>query len=394
MKEATGLNVEELLEQLVRIDSRNPDLAADSPGERQLAEVVADILTGIGMETTLVPVIGERPNVVGVLPGIDSDATVIFEAHLDTVPAGPETMDVRREGRLLYGRGSSDTKGCLAAMIVAAERLARHPGPRPTLIVAGVCDEEYIMRGARALATTLPSADAVVIGEPTSLIPARAHNGFIRFPVIVIGEAAHSSRAELGVNAIVQAARLVLELDATVGERRRLNPHPVAGPALLSATLIDGGTAPNVIPHRCTVWFDRRLSPGETPEAALAEIRTVIEQLCRRESIQVELPEPLIALGALDTPADSPAVRAAEQASGLVLGRAVTAGGVTYSTDACCFYDRPDLPSVVLGPGSIDQAHAKTEWIDLDELVSACDIYYELALAVDAQRREGISDGH
>jgi acetylornithine deacetylase len=377
-----ALDVEELLELLVTTDSRNPDLAPGSQGEGPIAELVAGILRDLGLETTLVPVLDGRSNVVGVLPGVDSDVTVIFEAHLDTVPASPETMLVRREGRRLYGRGSSDAKGSLAAMICATERLARQGGPRPTVVVVGVCDEEYIMRGAESMAIDLPTADVVVIGEPTSLVPARAHNGFIRFSVTVIGLAAHSSRAELGINAISQASALVLALDQTVGERLRSQPHPLTGPALLSATIISGGTAPNIVPDRCTILFDRRLSPGETPEEALEEIDREIAAASARDGIRAERAEPLIALAGLDTPVESIAVQAAEQASSRVLGNTVVAIGVTYSTDACRLAGRPDLPSVILGPGSIDQAHADVEWIELDEVVAACGLYADLAMTV------------
>lgn len=386
---AADLDLEQLLEQLVAIDSRNPDLATASPGERPLADFVADRLGRSGLEVTFEPVLGERGNVLAVLPARDSSATVVFEAHLDTVPAEPGTMRLRRDGRRVYGRGACDTKGSLAAMLGAAHRLAQSDGRRPRIIVAAVCDEEYIMRGGQALARSLPPADAVIVGEPTSLLPARAHNGFVRLSVTVVGVAAHSSRAELGTNAINQAAGLILYLDETIGQRLRASPDPLSGPTPLSATMIEGGTAPNVIPDRCTVWFDRRVSPSETPQSALDEIRSAVADFSAREAVRVDVAEPLIALGALDTSAEALAVRAAEQAASTLLGRPVIAGGLGYSTDACCFFDRPDLPAVVLGPGSIDQAHGEVEWIDLDEVTVARDIYVELAMNVATLRLEG-----
>ncbi|MDF1480172.1 M20/M25/M40 family metallo-hydrolase [Leifsonia sp. H3M29-4] len=381
---STPIEVEDLLERLLRTDSRNPALAADSPGEGAIARQVATVLEAMGLEVTLQPVDGERANVIAVLPGIESAATVILEAHLDTVPADAATMAVRREGRRLYGRGACDTKGSLAAMIGAVDLLRRMPGPRPTVLLVGAVDEEYIMRGARQLARTLPSADAVVIGEPTSLLPARAHNGFVRVSVGVRGTAAHSSRAEMGVNAIVQAGRLVTDIDAGLGHRLRAASASIAGPALLSATMISGGIAPNVIPDRCTIWFDRRVPPGIDPLAALEELRAEVDAICARTGIDAAVDEPLVALGGLDTPPQSLAVRAACQAASTVLARDIESVGVTYSTDACCFYDRPDLPCVVLGPGSIEQAHGEVEWIDLDEVIAARDLYVQLALDIHA----------
>jgi succinyl-diaminopimelate desuccinylase len=385
---AAELDLEQLLEDLVRIDSRNPSLAADSPGEEPLNDALDALLSGMGLRVTREPVLPGRDNLVAVLPGVDSSATVVFEAHLDTVPADAAVREVRREGRRLFGRGTCDTKASLAAMIGAIQRIASTAGPRPTVILAAACDEEYIMRGGAALARTLPPADLVVVGEPTSLRPARAHNGLIRFAVTVVGRAAHSSKAELGINAIAQASELVLALDATVGKLRRETRHPLTGSALLSATLIEGGTAPNVVPDRCVVWFDRRVAPDEDPRVAMEEIRTVIRQVADARSITVVVDEPIIALGGLETAADSIAVRAAEAAASRALGTDVVASGVTFATDACCFFERPDLPAVVLGPGSIDQAHTDSEWVDLDEVLAARDLYADLARTVHELRSE------
>lgn len=380
----TPIDVEELLERFLRTDSRNPELAATSPGEGAVARQLADVLDTMGLDVTLQPVGGERANVIAVLPGIESRSTVILEAHLDTVPGGEATMAVHREGRRIYGRGACDTKGSLAAMVAAIDRLRRLPGPRPTVLLVGAVDEEYIMQGARLLAGSLPSADAVVIGEPTSLLPARAHNGFVRVSMEVRGTAAHSSQAELGTNAIVQAGRLVIELDTGLGARLRAASTSIAGPALLSATMVSGGIAPNVIPDRCTIWFDRRVSPGMDPLSALDEFRDEVDAICKRTGIDAAVNEPLVALGGLDASPHSLVVRAACHAASAVLARDVESIGVTYSTDACCFYDRPDLPCVVLGPGSIDQAHGEVEWIDLDEVIAARDLYVQLVLDVHA----------
>ncbi len=266
-------------------------------------------------------------------------------------------------------------------MMVAAARIATKDGPHPTVVVAGVCDEEYIMRGAVALADRLPPADLLVVGEPTSLVPARAHNGFIRFEATVIGRSAHSSRAELGVNAIEKAGQLLTQLEATLIAERRDHPgHELAGKALLSATLITGGLAPNIVPDRCTITFDRRVSPGEDPNVVLAEIQAAIRGYAAEIDVEVELPAPFVSLRGFETPASSVGVSAVERAASAVLGRAVEAIGVTYSTDACAFQVRDDLPCVVFGPGSIDQAHTDDEWVDLDEVNLAADIFERVAL--------------
>lgn len=381
---SSSLDVEALLERLVRIDSRNPELSADSPGERPLAEAVAEVLGGIGADVTLHEVIDGRPNVIGTLPGDDHLPTIVLEAHLDTVPTPPGGIEVRREGNRLYGRGSADTKGSLASMIAAAERLQQRSGPRPTVMIVGAADEEYVMKGARALLDDLPPIDGIVIGEPTSIVPIRAHNGFIRVRMQVRGVTAHSSKAFLGLNAIVAASRCVIALEDRLGAHLHDRHHPLTGPALLTSTMIEGGVAPNVVPDLCSVWLDRRLAPGERPEAALAEVEAILGEL-RRQGHQVELDEPLIALPGLETPADHPFVNATETAVGRVQGAAVVADGVTYSTDACYLNGFGDLPCVVLGPGSIDQAHTADEWIELDQVHQCVDVYDELFIAAAEQ---------
>lgn len=386
----SDLDVEAVLEQLVQIDSRNPDLSPESPGEGPVAEATAEILADLGLEVALHEVRPGRPNVIGILPGDDTLPTLALEAHLDTVPTPPGGIPVRREGRRLYGRGSCDTKGSLASMIGAVHRLAQRRGPRPTVLVVGAVDEEYVMKGAAALLEQLPPVDGVVVGEPTSLVPVRAHNGFIRLRAHVHGRPAHSSKAHLGVNAILGGARLLLALDEEVGTPLRDRPHPLTGPALLTATMIDGGIAPNVVPDHCGISLDRRLAPGERPETALAEIEAVLDRL-RAEGHEVALDQPLIALPGLETPASDPFVAAIERAVQDALHRTQPAEGVTYSTDACYLNGHGGLPCVVMGPGSIDQAHTADEWVDLDEVIAGVDVYaalLELAAAADSPWRK------
>jgi acetylornithine deacetylase/succinyl-diaminopimelate desuccinylase-like protein len=378
MSPSPEVDVEQLLENLVRIDSQNPDLAPDSRGEKELAVEVARLLDAIGAKAQLHETLEGRPNVVGVLPG-STDETLVFEAHLDTVPAPPGPLVVRREGRRLHGRGTCDTKGSLAAMLAAVARLAQHKGPRPTVVLAGVVDEEYVMRGAARLLDQIPAATGVVIGEPTLLVPARAHNGFIRVRIHVRGLSVHSSKAHLGHNAVLAAARLVDALEQQLGERLRHRHHPLAGPALLTPTMISGGIAPNVVPDHCAVWFDRRLAPGEEPADALAEIDGVLDGL-RSAGDVLDRDDPIVSLRGVETAQDHLLVRATERAVRLVTGEDRSSTGVTYSTDACYLGGAGGLPCVVLGPGSIDQAHTVDEWIDLDQVVQAVAVYTHLAL--------------
>ena len=362
----------ELLEQLVRIDSVNASMGGG--GERAMVHEVAAILDHIGCEVRIHDVPSpERPNVVGVLPGQAGGRVLLLEAHMDTVAMPSEPSPIRREGGRLYARGACDTKGAAAAMLAALSRLAASDD-RPTVIFAGVSDEEAAMTGSRALLEQLPRVDGAIVGEPTSLRPVRVHNGMLRFRIIARGAAAHTSRAHLGVNAIAAASRLVLAIQDALLPQLEQRSHPLAGPALITAAMIDGGVAPNLVPSRCVIHVDRRLAPGEDPAAALAEVDALLGE-ARARGDDVSREEPFISLPAVDVPADDGLVVAAEAVASSELGVAVSAGGVPYGTDASNLAGVGGIPCVVIGPGSIDQAHTDEEWVDVAEVERASMIY-------------------
>ena len=142
--------------------------------------------------------------------------------------------------------------------------------------------------------------------------------------------------------------------------------------------MIHGGVAPNVVPDRCRLWVDRRLAPGENPDAALAEIDDLLDEL-RERGDRITRKPPWVLLEAVETPADHPVVRLAEDSVEVVLGRPVTAGGVPYGTDASNLSGVGGVPCVVLGPGSIDQAHTDDEWVPVGEVRQAAVVYAEMA---------------
>lgn len=373
-----------LLEELVGIESVNP--AMGGGGEGRIASFLSGVLADLGLNVATYEVFPGRPNVVGVLPG-SLETTVLLEAHLDTVAMPEGGLTVRIESGRLTGRGSCDTKGSCAAMVGALALLAERGAERPTVMLAGAVDEEVAMAGSRALLEQLPRVDAAVIGEPTSLVPVRVHNGLARFRIVARGRSAHSSRAHLGINAISAAARAVTALDRLT-PRLHARAHPLTGPALLMAGVIDGGVAPNVVPDRCEILCDRRLAPGERAEDALDEIDDVLREL-KETGAEIVREDPSILLPAVETRAEHPLVRAAESAAATVLGRHEPAGGAPYGTDGSNLAGLGGIPCVVLGPGSIDQAHSQDEWVRMEEVEQAARIYAELASNFANGRNEG-----
>jgi acetylornithine deacetylase/succinyl-diaminopimelate desuccinylase-like protein len=367
----------DLLEELVRIDSSNP--ASGGPGEARVAGFLAGLLADLGLDVALPDTLDGRPNVVATLPGAADAPIMVFESHMDTVATPAGGLTVERAGDRLVGRGACDTKGSAAAMVAAIAELAASDG-HPGVVFAGVVDEEFELRGSRRLLEQLPPAHAAIVGEPTSLRPVRAHNGLARTVIAAHGRAAHSSRAQLGVNAIAAAARVVTILETRLLPVLAERAHELTGPALVTPTIIHGGVAANIVPDRCELTIDRRLAPGEDPTAALAELDALLDELRAGGDLIVQH-EPSALVHGVETPADHPLVRAAEDATKRVLGERLAAGGATFGTDASNLWGVGGIPCVVLGPGSIDHAHTDHEWVPIEEVRRCVPIYVHTARA-------------
>jgi len=387
-----------LLRELVAIPSMNPyraDTLGPGYGEAAIAERVAAILREAGLAVELQQIAPGRPNVLARLDGPQGARPLLFVAHLDTVPVEgmtvPPFAGEVREGRL-YGRGACDNKGSLAAMLAALRRVAAaRSNPVPILFTA-TADEESGYGGIRAATAAAKSCGLRVascgfgnselgtrnsqllpragfVGEPTALRIVIAHRGVVRWAVATHGKSAHSAHPEQGVNAIYRMAPLVADLERLAGEIRRRPAHPLVGPPTLSVGTIHGGLTVNTVPDRCAIEVDRRLVPGESPDAAEAEARAVAE----RHGATLER---FFAAGAFEVPPDCDAARMAVGAVEAVLGRAETVG-VAYATEA------PEvlaagIPCVVVGPGDGSKAHSADEFIALDQLEAAARVYEHL----------------
>lgn len=365
-----------LLARLVACDTQNP------PGrEAPAAALLAEVLRAFGMEADLQAVAPGRANVVARLrrgPG----PVIVFNSHLDTVPAGEgwSTDPLRlaaRDGRL-HGRGACDAKGSVAAMTEACRLLVAGPTSwSGTLLAAFVADEEINSLGAKAVAAAHPPFDAVIVGEPTGNEVLSAHRGCVRPLIRVHGRTAHSSRPEIGVNAIAVAARLVRLIEAHDGELAR-RTHKLVGRACVSVTRIDGGFADNIVPDRCDLVLDRRLLPDEAPATALAELRALLERARDAEGIIADLAAVRVEAGGSETPADAPVVLAGVAAAARH-GRRAAPGGLSGGCDLVHFR-RTGSPGIILGPGSLEVAHQPDEYVTQDALVEASLIYRDIAL--------------
>jgi len=237
-------------------------------------------------------------------------------------------------------------------------------------------DEEHTFKGALALARDT-KATAVVVSEPTDLAVIRAHNGLARFRIHVTGVAAHSSKPELGVNAISKMARIVTaiedEIETSYVDRR----HPLTGAPRLNIGVISGGVQINFVPDHCVIEVDRRVIPGEDPLGTVQPFRDLLARLASEDpTLDVQLEDPFLLDTSMETPEDSDIIRVASAASEATIGSS-TVDGVPYGTDASKF-TAIGIPSIVLGPGSIDQAHAAVEWVECQQVLDVTDIYTEI----------------
>ena len=360
---------------LVRINSVNPAYG-DGGTEENVVPFIREFFSSRGIETFTQEVFPGRHNIIARLPGKTS-RRIVFEAHMDTVSIKGMTIEpfdpVIENGRM-HGRGSVDDKAGLAAMMHAVASL-KEDGITPECEVwmAAVVDEEYSFRGVVKLCEGL-QADASIVAEPTEMRAVIASKGVLRWRILVRGKAAHSSKPHLGINAISHMSRLVIALEAE-NARLAARTHPLLGPGTLNVGVIHGGVQVNFVPDQCAIEIDQRLLSGESATAALARCQEVIDELARKHpgfDAIIEQP-PLLVDEALDTPPDASTVLAAQEVL-RNMGLNPEACGVPFGSDASKL-SRAGIPTIVFGPGSIDQAHGADEYVPIDEVVQATEFY-------------------
>ncbi len=375
----------EMARELVLIGSVNPmgrTLEGPSVGEARLTTRLEELLAALGARCRRQAVAPGRENLVAELTWPGAGRPLMFEAHQDTVPVDGMTVppfgaEVR--GGRLYGRGACDVKGGMAAILAAMERLAdERPRGAASIVAAFTVDEESGFTGVRHLARNLPPGlSFAVVAEPTRLEVVVAHKGLVRWKVRTRGRSCHSARPADGVNAVYRMAPVLSALEEYAADLAGRHPHPLLGSPTLSVGVIRGGTSVNTVPGSCEVEIDRRLLPGEDPGGAVDDCRDYLARRLPGAAIEVE--PAWISDPALDTPVDSEAARAGLEAVRKVLGGAEPAG-VPYGTDGSKLAEA-GLPTVVIGPGDIAQAHTVDEWIEIDQLERAVDVYVQIAKA-------------
>ena len=378
---AITTSVVDTLAGLVAINSVNSSLEG-GPGEAELAHHVADLARAAGADVEMYDVEPGRPNLLAWIRR-GNRPTLMFECHLDTVGLAPmlDALNPRVANGRLYGRGSADPKGCLAAMMHVLHAAAGDPNFPVDLCLAGAVGEEIVMIGSKVMAERRPPVDAAVVGEPTELRIITAQKGAVRWRVRTHGVAAHSAMPEQGHNAIQDMARTLPALARGIEPHLPARPHPVLGAATWNVGTIRGGSAVNVVPDRCEIEIDRRLVPGDTSAEVLSHVDAALDELRSSDpELRIDRDPPFVDIPPLETPADTPVVRAAQRAVAAA-GISPQPLGVAYATDAAMLSGVGGITSVVLGPGNIAQAHTDDEWIEIAQLERSVGIYLGICKA-------------
>ncbi len=352
---------------LIQIDSRNPTLTSGSPGEGACARALAAVLDDWGFCVEMPDVAPGRPNVIARLGSADAPA-LMLNGHLDVVgvegmvhdPFAAEVRDNR-----IYGRGSADMKGGLAAMCAAA--VAGHdPSANKQILITAVIDEEYESLGMRALMASGVRAEAAIITEPTRLAICPAHRGFVWLDVSLRGRAAHGSRYDIGVDAITHAGLLLAELDQLESTRESGPRHPLLGRGSLHASKIRGGVGMSTYPEECELAIERRTLPGESADKAIREIVDACDRVKATHpdfDARVTLSTAQLAS---DVSSDAPIVKRLRGA--LERERMpIRIEGMSAWTDAALL-NEAGIPAVCFGPGDITLAHAAEEFVPVEEI--------------------------
>jgi acetylornithine deacetylase len=363
-----------ILKSLVAANSVNPSLVPGAPGEAEAAGVAREAMVRAGLDVTLQEVAPGRPNVVGVLEGREPGPSVMFCGHLDTVGVAGMTdpFDPRILGGRLFGRGSQDMKGGVAAMIAAAGQLASS-WTKGRLIVAAVVDEEHESLGAEALVREW-RADVAIVTEPTDLFVATAHKGFAWLEIVTRGIAAHGSRPADGRDAILRMGRVLVALEAFDHALRAKPPVPLQGTGSLHASLITGGRELSSYPDRCTLQMERRTVSGEDEKTVVAEVEAILHQLAHQDP-EFEAGVRLATYRSpYRVPSDLPLVRAIAAAAAQSVGPR-EAVGMSFWTDAAILGDA-GIPSVLFGPGGAG-LHSIEEYVNIDDVIACRDVLIE-----------------
>jgi acetylornithine deacetylase/succinyl-diaminopimelate desuccinylase family protein len=374
-----------LTSSLVKIPSENP------PGnEGEVADYLESEMRKAGFKIFRYDFKPGRPNLIGRLKAGDG-GTIIFDGHMDTVPAGNPDLWITKDpfsgeiidGRL-YGRGSADMKSSIAAFLSAVETLLDKSEIEGEVLVFLVSDEEASGLGTRDILSRGYTGDMAVVGEPTGLKVMIAHKGVVRWRLSTFGKSAHSSSPERGINAIYKMAKACLELKR-LSEKLHTRRDSLLGSPTMSINMIRGGEKDNVIPDFCEVLIDRRLVPGEELGEVESDLINILEGIKGGDKeFQYRLERYQYIPPSMTKP-DANIVRLMKEAVREVMGVEPKVSGFKATCEMVHLMSS-GVPTVIFGSGKLEQAHEINEYVEVEEIVKAAEIYAHLIINATKHR--------
>ncbi|MGD9039535.1 MAG: M20 family metallopeptidase [Desulfobacteraceae bacterium] len=368
----TGLDAISLTRKLLSFNTINP------PGlERDCAEYLGNLLETGGFLVSYHEFGVGRTNLVARLDAGKNDLPLCFTGHMDTAPLGLGTwsrdpLAGEMDGNKIYGRGSSDMKGGVAAMVVAALRIAKMGKRKVGTILMITAGEETGSEGAHHLAAKgdmWGKVGAIVVGEPTANYPILAHKGSLWLEARTTGVTAHGSMPDQGVNAIYKAMEAISKLQ---DYDFAVPTHPLLGEPTINVGTISGGLNINSVPDQAKIGIDIRTVPGLTNQEVFQNIQTLL-------GTDVELRR-VLDVGSIATDPEHEWIQQVFQIMQPLIKDRPVARGVTYFTDAAFLTPAFDnAPTIILGPGETSQAHKTDEFCYIDKIEQAVEAYFEIA---------------
>jgi acetylornithine deacetylase len=373
-----------LLSRFIEIPSINPafrtenDGEASHFGEQALAEALHEWFMAANVDCSIDEVTPGRPNLIARVKGRSGAKRMLWEGHLDTVQvSGMANPFVPRiEGNRIFGRGAVDDGASVVAFMLAMRALNAMP-PQADVDFLAAMDEEFSYQGILHYLSQEKRYDFGVAGEPTSLRVVRACKGTVRWWVEIEGRNAHTGKPEEGINGITIARRILDLYDLEMS--RRTLVHPLLGAATLTCTAIEAGIGPNTVPAVCRLRFDYRYLPTELGMEVHGAFKVIAE------AVMAEYPDAIVSVEAPFV--DSSAMDIAHTSDIVAHMSRVCERhhvdpepiGVPYGSDATKMVNNAAIPTVIFGPGSIDQAHAIDEFAEIDPIIKAAKMLVDLA---------------
>ena len=362
-------------EELLKIKSVNP------PGdELAAAEYISGVLAKAGLEVELLKHSPARASVIVRLRGSGKVPALLFSGHIDTVPVGAEAWvhdpfsGAIADGKI-WGRGSADMKGGVAALMMAVKILAEARFPlKGDIILAATAGEETNSLGATAIASRkdLGPVQAILIPEPSGNELYIAEKGAFWVELTAQGKTAHGSMPDLGRNAVLMMVRLIEEFEKL---DIPFKSHPLLDGFSRSVNTIAGGVKTNVVPDSCVATIDMRTVPGQDHQAILGQIEGLIKVLEKKTPDFKATAKIINDRAPIETPANNPAVGIFSEVIREVSGRSLVPKGTRYFTDGVVFAPALKAPLLICGPGAPGLAHQPNEYVEIDKLLEAVRIY-------------------